>query len=179
VSQNSRWYIVNVYAGYEKKLVEFIRDQSHRKGLESYFEDFFIPAEEVIVVRKDRKKVPTERNFFPGYVLIKMQLTDETWHLIKSSPRVNSFLGSKGKPTPISEGEVTRIMKQVQDSLEKSIQSVYFEVGEQVRICRGPFASFMGMIDEVDSEKSRLTLSVSIFGRSTPVELEFDQVEKM
>ena len=174
-----RWYIVNVYAGFEKKLVEFIKDQGAKKGLSHYFHDFLVPSEEVVVIKKGNKKVSTEKNFFPGYVLIKMVLNDETWHLVKSGPRVSSFLGNKGKPSPIPESEVQRIVQQIQESIEKPRQSVLFEVGEQVRVCSGPFSTFIGMIEDVDMEKSRLKLSVTIFGRATPVDLEFGQVEKI
>ncbi len=178
VPQEARWYIVNVYAGYEKRLVNFIRDQALRKGLEANFVDFFIPTEELIVVKRGHKKVQTDQNFFPGYVLLKMHLNDESWHLVKNGPRVNSFLGNKGKPSPISEAEVSRIIQQVEESIAKPRQTLVFEVGEQVRICSGPFSTFIGLIEEVDPDKSRLKLSVTIFGRPTPVDLDFDQVEK-
>lgn len=173
-----RWYVVNVYSGFEKKVAQALNEQALKKGLQDFFGDILVPSEEVIEIRRGNK-VSVERNYFPGYVIVKMNLTDETWHLVRNTPKVSGFLGARGKPTPISEAEVSRIMKQVQESIERPRHMVDFEVGEQVCVCDGPFASFNGIVEEVDNEKSRLKVSVMIFGRPTPVELEFNQVEKV
>lgn len=177
MSRGARWYVVNVYSGFEKKVVQSIREQAEKKGLADRFEELLVPSEEVVEIRRGAK-VNTEKNYFPGYVLIKMELSDETWHLVRDIPRVSGFLGAKGKPSPISEAEVSRILRQVQDSIEKPRHTITFEIGEQVRVCDGPFTSFSGMVEDVDGEKGRLKVSVMIFGRPTPVELEFSQVEK-
>jgi transcriptional antiterminator NusG len=173
-----RWYVVNVYSGFEKKVAQVLREQADKKGLSEFFSDILVPSEEVIEIHRGTK-VNVEKNYFPGYVLVKMDLTNETWHLVRGTAKVSGFLGSKGKPSPISEAEVSRIMKQVQESIERPRHMVEFEVGEQVRVSDGPFASFNGIVEEVDNEKSRLKVSVMIFGRPTPVELEFNQVEKI
>ncbi len=177
MSRGARWYVVNVYSGFEKKVVQSIREQAEKKGLADRFEELLVPSEEVVEIRRGAK-VNTEKNYFPGYVLIKMELSDETWHLVRDIPRVSGFLGAQGKPSPISEAEVGRILRQVQDSIEKPRHTITFEIGEQVRVCDGPFTSFSGMVEDVDVEKGRLKVSVMIFGRPTPVELEFSQVEK-
>jgi transcriptional antiterminator NusG len=173
-----RWYVVNVYSGFEKKVAQALREQAVKKGLQELFDDILVPSEEVIEIRRGAK-VNVEKNYFPGYVIVKMDLNDETWHLVRSTPKVSGFLGARGKPSPISEAEVSRIMKQVQESIERPRHMVEFEVGEQVRVSDGPFATFNGIVEEVENEKSRLKVSVMIFGRPTPVELEFNQVEKI
>ena len=173
-----RWYVVNVYSGFEKKVAQALREQAVKKGLQESFDDILVPSEEVIEIRRGAK-VNVYKNYFPGYVIVKMDLNDETWHLVRSTPKVSGFLGARGKPSPISEAEVSRIMKQVQESIERPRHMVEFEVGEQVRVSDGPFATFNGIVEEVESEKSRLKVSVMIFGRPTPVELEFNQVEKI
>ena len=175
---DKRWYIVHAYSNFEKKVSESIREQAKQRGLEDLFEQVLVPTEKVTEVRRGRK-IDAERKFFPGYVLVKMRLTDEAFHLIKNTPKVTGFLGSGDKPMPISEKEAMAILQQVQEGVEHPKPSVSFEVGEQVRVADGPFASFNGVVEEVDEERSRLKVEVSIFGRPTPVELEYGQVEKI
>ena len=174
----SRWYAVHAYSNFEKKVAESIREQAKQRGLSPLFEEILVPTEKVVEVRRGRK-VDAERKFFPGYVLVKMEMTDEAYHLIKNTPKVTGFLGSDNKPMPLSDAEAERIIHQVQEGIERPKPSVSFEVGEQVRVSDGPFASFNGSVEEVDEARSRLKVAVSIFGRATPVELEFGQVEKL
>ena len=177
-SRPKRWYIVHAYSNFEKKVAESIREQAKQRNLEDHFEQVMVPTETVTEVRRGRK-VNAERKFFPGYVLVKMNLTDEVYHLIKNTPKVTGFLGSDNKPMPITEAEANRILHQVQEGIERPKPAVSFEVGEQVRVSDGPFASFNGTVEEVDEARSRVKVAVSIFGRATPVDLEFGQVEKL
>lgn len=172
------WYIVHAYSNFEKKVAESIKERALAAGLGDQFDEVLVPMEEVVEVRRGRK-ISSERKFFPGYVLVKMELSDETYHLIKDTPKVTGFLGTENKPIPISETEATHILQQVQEGVERPKPSVTFEVGEQVRVADGPFASFNGLVEEVDEERARLKVAVSIFGRATPVELEYGQVEKL
>jgi transcriptional antiterminator NusG len=172
------WYVVHVYSGFEKKIAQQITEQAAQKGLADQFEAVLVPSENVVEVKRGRK-INTEHKFFPGYVLVKMDLTDDAWHLVKNTPKVTGFLGSKMRPSPISEAEAIRILKQSQEGVDRPRPAVLYEIGEQVRVADGPFTSFNGVVEEVDEEKGRVKVSVSIFGRSTPVELEYSQVEKL
>lgn len=173
-----RWYIVQAYSNFERKVAESILEKVGQSGLDGLFDEVLVPTEKVVEVRRGRK-VDAERKFFPGYVLVKMELTDETFHMIKNTPKVTGFLGSDNKPIPISEAEANSILQQVQEGVERPKPSISFDVGEQVRVSDGPFASFNGLVEEVDEERARLKVEVSIFGRATPVELEYAQVEKL
>jgi len=173
-----RWYIIHAYSNFENKVAESIKDQAAQKGLEHLFENVLVPTEKVVEVRRG-KKVDAERKFFPGYVLARMEMTDEAYHLIKNTPKVTGFLGADNKPLPITDKEADRILNQVQDGVDRPKPSVMFEVGENVRVSDGPFASFSGVVEEVDQERARLKVEVSIFGRATPVDLEYGQVEKV
>ena len=178
ITRPKRWYIVHAYSNFEKKVAESIREQAKQRGLEDLVDEVLVPTETVTEVRRGRK-VNSERKFYPGYVLVKMSLTDEVFHLIKNTPKVTGFLGADNKPMPISDAEALRLLQQVQEGIERPKPSVSFEVGEQVRVSDGPFASFNGTVEEVDEARSRVKVAVSIFGRATPVELEFGQVEKL
>ena len=166
MSAAPRWYVIHVYSGFEKKVAQSVREQAEQKGMAELFEQVLVPTEEVVEVRRGAK-VNAERKFFPGYVLVK------------NTPKVTGFLGGKGRPVPITEAEAERIIRQVQDGVERPKPAITFDVGEQVRVSDGPFTSFNGLVEEVDEERARLKVAVSIFGRSTPVELEYSQVEKI
>ncbi len=174
----AQWYVIHVYSGFEKRVADSIEEQARQSHLSDMFEVVLVPTEEVVEMRRGNK-VSTERKFFPGYVLVKMEMTDESWHLVKNTPKVTGFLGGRGRPYPISEAEAKRIIHQVEEGVERPKPAVTFEVGEQVRVSDGPFMSFNGLVEGVDEEKTRLKVAVSIFGRSTPVELEYSQVEKL
>src|SRR3954465_11909474 len=163
------WYIVHAYSNFENKVAESIREQAKQRNLTDLFEEIMVPKEKVTEVRRGHKVAP-ERKFFPGYGLVKMDLTDEAFHLIKNTPKVTGFLGADNKPMPISEGEAQRILQQVQEGVDRPKPSISFETGEQVRVSDGPFASFNGTVEEVDEGRSRVKVAVSIFGRATPVE---------
>ncbi len=171
------WYIVHAYSNFEKKVAEAIREQAALKGLEKDFSEVLVPTEEVIEMRRG-KRVSSERRFFPGYVLVKMNMNDDTYHLVKSVGKVTGFLGSGNKPQPISEREVAHIMNQVEEGVESPRPSISFDIGEEVRVTDGPFQSFSGIVEGIDEDRARLKVAVSIFGRATPVDLEYGQVEK-
>ena len=173
-----RWYIVHAHSNFEKKVATSIREQAAQRGLDEKFDEILVPTENVVEVRKGRK-VNAERKFFPGYVLVKCELSDDIYHLIKNTPKVTGFLGADKKPVPISDAEANRIKGQVADGVERPKASITFEIGESVRVADGPFASFNGTIEEIDEGRSRVKVAVSIFGRATPVELEYAQVEKV
>lgn len=174
---NHKWYIVHAYSNFEKKVAESLREQAKSQGLEDKFSEILVPTEEVVEIRRGRK-FNSERKFFPGYVLVKMELSDEAYHLVKNTPKVTGFLGSGSKPMPVSEKEVQAILGNQTAAVERPKPTMSFEIGEKVKIVGGHFASFDGVVESVDQEHTRLRVSVSIFGRATPVELEYGQVEK-
>jgi len=173
-----RWYVVQAYSNFEKKVAEAIEKGAQQKGLDRFFEKILVPTEKVVEIRRGRK-IDAERKFFPGYILVRADLSDDVYHLIKNTPKVTGFLGSDSRPVPISDSEAEQILMQVQEGVERPKSSVSFEVGEQVRVADGPFASFNGIVQEVEEDRARLKVEVSIFGRATPVDLEFGQVEKL
>src|ERR1700741_3227834 len=173
-----KWYIVHAYSNFEKKVAESIKEQAHSQGLDDAFSEILVPTEDVVEIRRGRK-VNAERKFFPGYVLVKMDLSDEAYHLVKNPPKVTGFLGSGSKPMPVSEREVARIIGAIEEGVERPKPTVRFEIGESVRVTDGPFASFNGSVEQVDEDRARLRVTVSIFSRATPVELEYSQVEKV
>ena len=171
------WYIVQAYSGFEKKVVISIQDILKKNNLEENLEEILVPTHNVTEVKKG-KRTKKEKKYFPGYVLVKVNVNKQIYHLIKNLQKVSGFLGSEDKPTPISDNEIKRILGQVSESAINQKSGISFEIGEKVKVCDGPFASFNGLVEEIDEEKSRLKVSVSIFGRPTPVDLEFNQVEK-
>ncbi len=175
----ARWYVLHVYSGFETKVAEAIKEKARKQGLEDHVEEIMVPTEEVVEVKRGQR-VNAERKFFPGYVLAKLDMTDNVWHMIKDTPKVSGFLGAGGnKPVPITESEAKRIVQQVQEGIDRPRPSVTYDVGEEVKVIDGPFASFNGMVEEIDEEKQKLKVTVSIFGRATPVELDYSQVEKI
>lgn len=173
-----RWYIIHVYSGFENKVAQSIMEQAEQKGMKELIEEVLVPTEEVMEVRRG-KKINAERKFFPGYVLAHMDMTEEAYHLVKNTAKVTGFLGTGNTPSPIRQAEVDRIRTQVQEGIERPKPSIRFEIGEQVRVADGPFTSFNGVVEDIDEERARLKVAVSIFGRATPVELEYSQVEKL
>ena len=173
-----KWYIVHAYSGFEKKVASAIIEKAKSKSIEDYFSEIVVPTEEVLEVKKGKKK-NAERKFFPGYVLTKMEMNDETWHLVKETPRVLGFIGgTKNNPKPISEAEANKILQQQEEGIQPSSQITTFEPGEMIRVIDGPFNDFSGVVEEIDQEKSKVKVAVMIFGRSTPVELDFTQIER-
>ncbi len=175
---SKRWYVVHAYSGFEKSVMRAIQERINRLGMQEMFGQILVPVEEVVEMKSGQKSI-TERKFFPGYVLVEMEMNDDTWHLVKDTPKVTGFVGGTGnRPTPISQKEVDKIMQQMQEGVEKPRPKTLFDVGETVRVKEGPFTDFNGSVEDVNYEKNRLRVSVTIFGRATPVELEFGQVEK-
>ena len=172
-----RWYVLHAYSGYEKKVADSIVAQAEKLGISDHIEETSVPTQNIVEVKRG-VRINSERKIFPGYILIKMNLNDDTWHIIKNTPKLSGFLGNKGKPIPISNSEAKRISQQVIDGVEKSRPAVMYDIGEQVKVIDGPFASFNGEIEQIHGEKARRRVAVSIFGRSTPVDLEYSQVEK-
>ena len=172
-----RWYVLHAYSGYEKKVADSIMDQAKNLGVAEHIEEVSVPTQHIVEVKRG-VRINSERKIFPGYILIKMNLNDDTWHIIKNTPKLSGFLGNKGKPIPISNAEAKRITQEVIDGVEKSRPAVMFDVGEEDKVIDGPLASFNGEIEQIDEDKARLRVAVSIFGRSTPVDLEYSQVEK-
>ncbi|MEM8800376.1 MAG: transcription termination/antitermination protein NusG [Pseudomonadota bacterium] len=172
-----RWYIIHAYSGFENKVAQQILDQARAQDLEHDFDEVIVPTEEVVEMKRGQR-VKSERKFFPGYVLAKMDMTDQAYHIVANTPKVTGFLGPQGKPAPITESEAKRILHQVEEGVERPKPKVAFDIGEEVRVIDGPFTSFNGLVEDIDEERARLKVSVSIFGRATPVELEYGQVEK-
>lgn len=178
MSAAKRWYVLHVYSGFEGKVAEAIREKARKQGIEDHIEDIMVPTEEVVEIKRGQRH-NTERKVFPGYVLAKMAMSDEIWHLVKDTPKVTGFLGAGNKPSPISEKEAERLIQQLKEGIEKPRAAISYDIGEKVKVMEGPFASFEGIVEEIDEDKGRVKVSVSIFGRATPVELEFGQVEKV
>lgn len=174
----ARWYVVHVYSGFENRVKETIIEKAEKQGLAEAIHEVLVPMEEVVEIKRGQR-VNSERKFFPGYVLAKLDLSDEVWHLVKDTPKVTGFLGAGNKPTPVSNKEAERLIKQIQEGVDSPRPTVSYDIGEEVKVIDGPFASFNGLVEEIDEDKAKLKVSVSIFGRSTPVELEYAQVEKM
>ncbi len=180
VAESGKWYVVHVYSGFENKVAQAIKETAAERGMESDIMDVVVPAEQVTEVRRGAK-VNVDRKFFPGYILVRMNLTEQSWHVVSSTPRVTGFVGggSRGKPVPLSNAEAKRLTSQLSEGFQQTRQTIAYEIGEQVRVIDGPFDSFTGVVEDVDEDRLKLKASVSIFGRATPVELDFSQVEKI
>ena len=176
-NNSHKWYIIHTHAGFEAKVIANIKEEVKKKGLASLFENFLVPTQKTLEIKKG-KKVEGEKKFYPGYILIKMLMNDDAWHLVKKTSKVSGFLGAANKPIALRDEEADRILNQIKEGVESVVSTISFEVGETVKVADGPFASFNGIVEEVDADRSRLKVAVSIFGRATPVELEFTQVEK-
>ena len=172
-----KWYIIHTHSGFESKVVALVKEEIKKKNLIESFDDFLIPTQKTLEIKKG-KKIEGEKKFYPGYILIKMVMNDDTWHLVKKISKVSGFLGAANKPVPLRKEEAERILGQIKEGGESVVPTISFEIGETVKVSDGPFASFNGVVEEVDSDRSRLKVAVSIFGRATPVELEYTQVEK-
>ena len=172
-----KWYIIHTHSGFESKVVALVKEEIKKKNLVESFDDFLIPTQKTLEIKKG-KKIEGEKKFYPGYILIKMIMNDDTWHLVKKISKVSGFLGAANKPVPLRKEEAERILGQIKEGGESVVPTITFEIGETVKVSDGPFASFNGVVEEVDSDRSRLKVAVSIFGRATPVELEYTQVEK-
>ena len=177
MSMSKRWYVVHVFSGFEKKVAQSLLEQAAACGLDDQVTNVMVPTEEVVEIRRGAK-VQSERKFFPGYILVQMDLTDEAWSFVQTQPRVTGFIGGNHRPVPITEAEAERLIQQIDEGVNRPRNTIRFDIGEEVRVIEGPFESFNGIVEEADEEKERLKVSVSIFGRSTPVELEYSQVEK-
>ncbi len=175
--EKKKWYIIHTHSGFEAKVINNLKEEVNKKKLSHYFEEFLVPTQKVLEIKKG-KKIEGEKKFYPGYILIKMIMNDDTWHLVKKTSKVSGFLGASNKPVPLRESEAEEILNQIKEGVESVISTVSFEIGETVKVSDGPFASFNGIVEEVDADRSRLKVAVSIFGRATPVELEYTQVEK-
>jgi transcriptional antiterminator NusG len=175
---SKKCYVIHVFSGSEKKVSQSIEEQVISKNMQDLIEEVLVPTEEVVEIRRG-SKIQSEKKFFPGYILVKMEMTDQSWHLVKSQSKVTNFLGGKGKPIAITEAEAKRLIEQISEGIERPRSSIIYEIGEEVRVSEGPFQSFNGLVEEIDEDKSRLKVAVSIFGRSTPVDLEYSQVEKI
>ncbi len=173
-----KWYIIQAHSNFEKRVQESLMAEAEQKGLSHLFEEILVPTEHIVEIRRGRK-VESDRKYFPGYVLVKMDMTDEAYHLVKNTPKVSGFLGAANKPLPISEAEVERIVGKIAAAEEAPVQTVFFEVGEKVKVVDGHFQSFEGTVEDIDEEHSRLKVLINIFGRGTPVELQYTQVEKL
>ena len=174
----ARWYVIHVYSGFEQKIATSIREQAEKKGLAADIEEILVPTEEIVEVKRGQR-VNSERKVFPGYVLVKMEMSDAAWHLIKDTDKVTGFLGGGKRPVPISQKEAEAMMKQIEEGVDSPRTTIAFDIGEELRVIDGPFASFTGSVEEIDDAKQKLKVSVSIFGRATPVELDYGQVEKV
>ena len=172
-----RWYVLHVYSGFEHKIADAIHEKARKLKLADRVGEILVPSEEVLELRRGQK-VSVERKFFPGYVLAKLDLSDDVWHMVKDTPKVTGFLGANNKPSPVSQREADALLNQIQEGIDSPRPSITFDIGEEVKVVDGPFASFNGIVEEVDEDKGKLKVSVSIFGRATPVELEYPQVEK-